>query len=196
MSFFICFVLSVFALRFQQTVCPRSARLTLSYSRNQGTQALACDPSSIRPSNYRIFCDCSSRGYFRWVRFESVETFRRWHCHTQSATDSIYRRPAPIGLVSLHFDFPFVRGDKSNRSHLCRMFGKWAGFSSIVLFYSDRKCISCQKTTVPIISDLSKCGGDRGNRAPALMRPDCASLRPLAVHKYVFGPQSCTIRLA
>ena len=22
------------------------------------------------------------------VRFESVETFRRWHCHTQSATDS------------------------------------------------------------------------------------------------------------
>ena len=60
------------------------------------------------------------------VRFESVETFRRWHCHTQSATDSICRRPAPIGLVSLHFDFPFVRGDKSNRSHLCRMFGKYA----------------------------------------------------------------------
>ena len=60
------------------------------------------------------------------VRFESVETFRRWHCHTQSATDSISRRPAPIGLVSLHFDFPFVRGDKSNRSHLCRMFGKYA----------------------------------------------------------------------
>ena len=60
------------------------------------------------------------------VRFESVETFRKWHCHTQSATDSIYRRPAPIGLVSLHFDFPFVRGDKSNRSHLCRMFGKYA----------------------------------------------------------------------
>ena len=28
--------------------------------------------------------------------------------------------------------------------------------------YSDRKCISCQKTTVPIISDLSKCGGCRG----------------------------------
>ena len=53
------------------------------------------------------------------MRFESVETFRRWHCHTQSATDSIYRRPALIGLVSLHFDFPFVRGDKSNRSHLC-----------------------------------------------------------------------------
>ena len=51
---------------------------------------------------------------------------RRWHCHTQSATDSIYRRPAPIGLVSLHFDFPFVRGDKSNRSHLCRMFVKYA----------------------------------------------------------------------
>ena len=24
------------------------------------------------------------------------------------------------------FDFPFVRGDKSNRSHLCRMFGKCA----------------------------------------------------------------------
>ena len=44
------------------------------------------------------------------VRFESVETFRRWHCHTQSATDSICRRPAPIGLVSRHFDFPFVRG--------------------------------------------------------------------------------------
>ena len=60
------------------------------------------------------------------VRFESVETFRRWHCHTQSATDSIGRRPAPIGLVSLHFDFAFVRGDKSNRSHLCRMFGKYA----------------------------------------------------------------------
>ena len=53
------------------------------------------------------------------VRFESVETFRRWHCHTQSATDSIGRRPAPIGLVSLHFDFPFVRGDKSRRSRLC-----------------------------------------------------------------------------
>ena len=60
------------------------------------------------------------------VRFESVETFRRWHCHTQSATDSTGRRPAPIGLVSQHFDFPFVRGDKSNRSHLCRMFGKYA----------------------------------------------------------------------
>ena len=84
------------------------------------------------------------------VRFESVETFRRWHCHTQSATDSIcagpcgrlrrasrlpsdslrsssaHFRPAPIGLVSLHFDFPFVRGDKSNRSHLCRMLGKYA----------------------------------------------------------------------
>ena len=30
------------------------------------------------------------------------------------------------GLVSLHFDFAFVRGDKSNRSHLCRMFGKYA----------------------------------------------------------------------
>ena len=60
------------------------------------------------------------------VRFESVETFRRWHCHTQSATDSICRRPAPIGLVSLHFDFPFVRGDKSNRSHSCRMFGQYA----------------------------------------------------------------------
>ena len=59
-------------------------------------------------------CPCHSR-----VRFESVETFRRWHCHTQSATDSICRRPAPIGLVSLHFDFPFVRGGKSNRSHLC-----------------------------------------------------------------------------
>ena len=64
--------------------------------------------------------------YHSRVRFESVETFRRWHCHTQSATDSICRRPAPIGLVSLHFDFPFVRGDKSNRSHLCRMFGKYA----------------------------------------------------------------------
>ncbi|MBR2939917.1 MAG: hypothetical protein IKC14_01250, partial [Kiritimatiellae bacterium] len=49
------------------------------------------------------------------LAIESVETFRRWHCHTQSATDSICRRPAPIGLVSLHFDFPFVRGDKSNR---------------------------------------------------------------------------------
>lgn len=66
------------------------------------------------------------RIYRRGVRFGSVETFRRWHCHTQSATDSICRRPAPIGLVSLHFDFPFVRGDKSNRSHLCRMFGKYA----------------------------------------------------------------------
>ena len=60
------------------------------------------------------------------VRFESVAMFRRWHCHMQSATDSIYRRPAPIGLVSLHFDYPFVRGDKSNRSHLCRMFCKYA----------------------------------------------------------------------
>ena len=50
-----------------------------------------------------------------WVRFESVETFRRWHCHTQSATDSICRRPAPIGLVSLHFDFPFVRGPSRTR---------------------------------------------------------------------------------
>ena len=49
------------------------------------------------------------------VRFESVETFRRWHCHTQSATDSICRRPAPIGLVSLHFDFPFVRGPSRTR---------------------------------------------------------------------------------
>ena len=27
------------------------------------------------------------------VRFESVETFRRWHCHTQSATDSICAGP-------------------------------------------------------------------------------------------------------
>ena len=50
-----------------------------------------------------------------WVRFESVETFRRWHCHTQSATDSICRRPAPNGLVSLHFDFPFVRGPSRTR---------------------------------------------------------------------------------
>ena len=83
-----------------------------------------------RPIYFIIFPSLMSYCIF-WpsfgrVRFESVETFRRWHCHTQSATDSIGRRPAPIGLVSLHFDFAFVRGDKSNRSHLCRMFGKYA----------------------------------------------------------------------
>ena len=46
--------------------------------------------------------------------------------------------------------------------------------------YSDRKCISCQKTAVPIISDLSKCGGDRGNglRCARLCRPS-ASIRVL-----------------
>ena len=59
------FVLSFFALRFQQTVCPRSARLTLSYSRNQGTQALACNPSSIRRENYRINCARLSMGYLK-----------------------------------------------------------------------------------------------------------------------------------
>ena len=45
---------------------------------------------------------------------------------SKAALSSAHFRPAPIGLVSLHFDFPFVRGDKSNRSHLCRMFGKYA----------------------------------------------------------------------
>ena len=41
------------------------------------------------------------------VRFESVETFRRWHCHTQSATDSICTlRPA---------------SHKSRRSRLCAL---------------------------------------------------------------------------
>mgnify|MGYP006969217918 CR=1 FL=1 len=45
------------------------------------------------------------------------------------------------------------------------------------------------------MSALSNCGGFRGNRAPALMRAACASLRPLDVHKYVFGVQSCANRL-
>ena len=35
-----------------------------------------------------------ARASLKGVRFESVETFRRWRCHTQSATDSICRRPA------------------------------------------------------------------------------------------------------
>ena len=30
-----------------------------------------------------------ARASLKGVRFESVETFRRWRCHTQSATDSI-----------------------------------------------------------------------------------------------------------
>ena len=85
---------------------------------------------SLKRHYYTPFCPLSqcatANKRLCRVRFESVETFRRWHCHTQSATDSICRRPAPIGLVSLHFDFPFVRGNKSNRSHLCRMFGKYA----------------------------------------------------------------------
>ena len=38
------------------------------------------------------------------VRFESVATFRRWHCHTQSATDSICAGPAsPRFAPSLRF---------------------------------------------------------------------------------------------
>ena len=43
-------------------------------------------------------------------------------------------------------------------------------------------------------SAMSAFGLDPG--APALMRADYASLHPLAVHEYVFGVQSCTIRLA
>ena len=38
---------------------------------------------------------------------------------SKAALSSAHFRPAPIGLVSLHFDFPFVRGDKSRRSRLC-----------------------------------------------------------------------------
>ena len=42
------------------------------------------------------------------VRFESVETFRRWHCHTQSATDSICA--GPCVKTALGFN-------KKNRTH-------------------------------------------------------------------------------
>ena len=34
-----------------------------------------------------------ARASLKGVRFESVETFRRWRCHTQSATDSICAGP-------------------------------------------------------------------------------------------------------
>ena len=65
------------------------------------------------------------------------------------------------------------------------------GYSNVQQLYSDgmRRNFLC-------IRALSNCGGFRGNRAPALMRAACASLRPLDVHKYVFGAQFCTIRLA
>ena len=42
--------------------------------------------------------------------------------------------------------------------------------------------------------DLPTCGVFRGNRAPASERAASASLRPLAVHQYSFGSQSCRIR--
>ena len=56
-----------------------------------------------------IFSLCHSR-----VRFESVETFRRWHCHTQSATIRFVRVlaagfaalrafPSKAALSSAHF---------------------------------------------------------------------------------------------
>ena len=36
------------------------------------------------------------------MRFENVETFRRWHCHTQSATDSICAGPASPRFALVH----------------------------------------------------------------------------------------------
>ena len=47
---------------------------------------------------------------------------------------------------------------------------------------------------VPTCRDLRTCGVFRGNRAPASERAASASLRPLAVHQYSFGSQSCRIR--
>ena len=68
--------------------------------------------------------DVNGRGRFRkryLRRMSSASEFP-----SKAALSSAHFRSAPIGLVSLHFDFPFVRGDKSNRSHLCRRFGKYA----------------------------------------------------------------------
>jgi hypothetical protein len=42
---------------------------------------------------------------------------------------------------------------------------------------------------------LAKRGGFRGNRTPLLIWAICASLRPLDVHEYVGGSQSCVNRL-
>ena len=42
---------------------------------------------------------------------------------------------------------------------------------------------------------LSTCGHNRGNRAPCAGRAISASLRPLDIHEYVFGSQSCINRL-
>ena len=41
---------------------------------------------------------------------------------------------------------------------------------------------------------LSACGGFRGNRAPCAACAPCASVRPLGVHEYAVGSQSCAIR--
>ena len=108
----------------RKRVHPRPARGTVP-----AVDARQCDPESPCKDNSKsvLFrtriilaeaCLCVNQRPWRTfskARFESVETFRRWHCHTQSATDSICRRPAPIGLVSLHFDFPFVRGPSRTR---------------------------------------------------------------------------------
>ena len=59
-------------------------------------------------------------------------------------------------------------------------------------------CVLCGKKNVFQISPsrfaLSACGGFRGNRAPCAARAPCASVRPLGVHEYAVGSQSCAIR--
>ena len=46
-----------------------------------------------------------------------------------------------------------------------------------------------------LVCVLSTCGHNRGNRAPCAGRAISASLRPLDIHEYVFGSQSCINRL-
>ena len=115
---------------FRHVVFGRNATILRPLKDPLGMPTENAHTGTVPAAHYSVRVDrlkhCRRPKATRWVRYESVEIFRRWHCHTQSATDSSYRRPAPIGLVSLHFDFSFVRSDKSNRSHLCRMFSNYA----------------------------------------------------------------------